>query len=130
MSQLTHRYGAEVLWQRAAGEAFTDNRYSRRHRLRFDGGTEVPGSSSPSVVPLPMSDASAVDPEEAFVASLAACHMLWFLSLAAQQGFVVDRYRDAAVGVMTKQRRGQAVDGDGDAAARSGVCRRTPAHAR
>ncbi len=107
MSQATHRYGAEVLWQRAAGEAFTDNRYSRRHRLRFDGGTEVPGSSSPSVVPLPMSDAAAVDPEEAFVASLAACHMLWFLSLAAQRGFVVDRYRDAAEGVMTKNAAGK-----------------------
>ena len=65
------------------------------------------GSSSPSVVPLPMSDASAVDPEEAFVASLAACHMLWFLSLAAQQGFVVDSYRDAAIGVMTRSAEGK-----------------------
>jgi organic hydroperoxide reductase OsmC/OhrA len=102
-----HEYGAEVLWQRAAHEAYTDNRYSRRHRLRFDGGTEVPGSSSPLSVPLPMSDPAAVDPEEAFVASLAACHMLWFLSLAARQGYVVDRYRDAAVGVMTKNAAGK-----------------------
>ena len=102
-----HEYGAEVQWQRAPHEAFTDNRYSRKHSLRFDGGTEVPGSSSPSVVPLPMSDAAAVDPEEAFVASLAACHMLWFLSLAAQQGHVVDSYRDAAVGVMTKNASGK-----------------------
>ena len=107
MSKANHRYAAEVLWQREAGEAFTDNRYSRRHRLRFDGGVEVPGSASPSVVPLPMSDAAAVDPEEAFVASLAACHMLWFLSLAAQQGWVVDRYRDAAEGVMTKNAAGK-----------------------
>jgi len=102
MSKGRHEYGAEVRWQRAAHEAFTDNRYSRRHQLRFDGGTEVPGSSSPSVVPLPMSDPAAVDPEEAFVAALAACHMLWFLSLAAALGYVVDSYRDAAVGVMTK----------------------------
>ena len=107
MSKTPHVYGAEVMWQRAAHEAFTDNRYSRRHVLRFDGGTEVPGSSSPSVVPLPMSDLAAVDPEEAFVASLAACHMLWFLSLAAQQGFVVDGYRDAAAGVMTKNSAGK-----------------------
>ena len=107
MSKTPHEYSAEVLWQRAAHEAFTDNRYSRRHLLRFDGGTEVPGSSSPSVVPLPMSDAAAVDPEEAFVASLAACHMLWFLSLAAQQGYVVDSYRDAAVGAMTKNAAGK-----------------------
>ncbi|MCX5651296.1 MAG: OsmC family peroxiredoxin, partial [Planctomycetota bacterium] len=71
-------YTAEILWQRGE-QPFTDNRYSRRHLLRFDGGVEVPGSSSPHVVPLPMSDASAVDPEEAFVASLSSCHMLWFL---------------------------------------------------
>lgn len=107
MSATRHEYGVDVLWQRATDEAFTDNRYSRRHLLRFDGGAEVPGSSSPSVVPLPMSDASAVDPEEAFVASLAACHMLWFLSLAAAKGFVVDSYRDAAVGVMSRNAAGK-----------------------
>ena len=92
-------YSAEVIWER--GEAvFTDNRYSRRHRLRFDGGAEVPGSSSPHSVPLPMSDPAAVDPEEALVAALASCHMLWFLSLAAGRGFCVDDYSDSAAGVM------------------------------
>ncbi|MBP0635314.1 OsmC family protein [Cupriavidus sp. AcVe19-6a] len=99
-------YTAEVLWQRD-GQDFTGNRYSRRHVLRFDGGAEVPGSSSPDVVPLPMSDASAVDPEEMFIASLSSCHMLWFLSLAAKQRFVVDRYVDAATGVMEKNREGR-----------------------
>jgi len=107
MSKTAHEYTAEVLWQRAEHEAFTDNRYSRRHVLRFDGGAEVPGSSSPSVVPLPMSDAAAVDPEEAFIASIAACHMLWFLSLAAAARFVVESYRDNAVGVMTKNEAGK-----------------------
>ena len=107
MSRTAHHYGAEVQWQRAPDEAFTDNRYSRRHRLRFDGGIEVPGSSSPLVVPLPMSDAAAVDPEEAFVASIAACHMLWFLSLAADEGCVVDAYHDAAVGVMSLNASGK-----------------------
>ncbi|GLC95286.1 peroxiredoxin [Cupriavidus sp. TA19] len=99
-------YTAEVLWQRD-GQDFSGNRYSRRHVLRFDGGAEVPGSSSPHVVPLPMSDASAVDPEEMFIASLSSCHMLWFLSLAAKQRFVVDRYVDAATGVMEKNREGR-----------------------
>ena len=107
MSRYPHNYGAEVHWQRGAHEPFTDQRYSRRHMLRFDGGTEVPGSSSPSVVALPMSDAAAIDPEEAFVASLAACHMLWFLSLAAQQRYVVDSYHDAALGVMAKNAAGK-----------------------
>ena len=91
-------YNAELTWERE-GQDFLSNRYSRRHLIRFDGGVELPGSSSPHVVPLPWSDASAVDPEEAFVAALASCHMLWFLSIAAQRGFCVDRYEDAAEGV-------------------------------
>lgn len=99
-------YSAEVLWRRE-GAAFVDQRYSRRHLLRFDGGLEVPGSASPQVVRVPLSDPSALDPEEAFVASLAACHMLWFLSLAAEQGFVVDEYRDEARGVMAKNEQGR-----------------------
>jgi organic hydroperoxide reductase OsmC/OhrA len=92
-------HGAEVLWQRGE-QNFLDNRYSRRHLLRFDGGVEVAGSSSPHVVPVPYSDAAAVDPEEAFVASLSSCHMLWFLAIAGKQGFCVDRYHDEARGRM------------------------------
>jgi organic hydroperoxide reductase OsmC/OhrA len=102
-----HEYTAEVSWARAPGESFVDNRYSRRHALRFDGGAELAGSSSPLSVPLPMSDASAVDPEEMFVASISSCHMLWFLGLAVKQKFCVDRYFDAAVGVMEKTAEGR-----------------------
>lgn len=100
------QHSAEILWQRGE-QSFLDNRYSRAHRWRFDGGLEVPASSSPQVVPLPWSDASAVDPEEAFVASLSSCHMLWFLALAAQQGFQVERYQDQALGVMAKNAEGR-----------------------
>jgi organic hydroperoxide reductase OsmC/OhrA len=97
---------AEVVWER--GDApFLDQRYSRRHELRFDGGAQWAGSSSPHVVPAPMSDPSAVDPEEAFVASISSCHMLWFLSIAAKHGFVVDHYRDRAVGLMGKDAHGR-----------------------
>src|SRR2546426_11297921 len=99
-------YTAEVLWLRGE-QPFLDNRYSRRHALRFDGGVEVPGSSSPNVVPVPMSDAAAVDPEEAFVASLSSCHMLWFLAIAAKRKFRIDRYFDAAIGVMEKNAEGK-----------------------
>ena len=99
-------YSAETLWERKDAN-FLDNRYSRRHALRFDGGLEVPGSSSPSVVPLPMSDASALDPEEAFVSSLSSCHMLWFLTMAVKRKFCVDRYFDAATGVMEKNAEGK-----------------------
>ena len=85
-------------WQRATDEPFIDNRYSRAHEWRFDGGAVVNASSSPQVVRLPYSRADGVDPEEAFVASLSSCHMLFFLSFAAADGHVVDRYRDDAVG--------------------------------
>ena len=99
-------YSADLLWERGE-QPFTDNRYSRRHVLRFDGGVELPGSSSPHVVRVPMSDPAAVDPEEMFVASLASCHMLWFLGIAAQRGFCVDRYADAATGVMARDAAGR-----------------------
>ena len=66
-------YSAEVIWVRGA-EPFLDNRYSRRHLLRFDGGLEVPGSSSPQVVRPPMSDVAAVAPEEALIASIRLVH--------------------------------------------------------
>ncbi len=99
-------YTAEIRWCRGE-QKFTDNRYRRAHTWRFDGGTVVPASSSPAVVPLPMSDAGAVDPEEAFVASLSSCHMLWFLSLAAKQSYTVDAYADDASGVMTKNAAGK-----------------------
>jgi organic hydroperoxide reductase OsmC/OhrA len=100
-------YIAAIRWSRGAAEKFTDNRYSRAHTWKFDGGIEVPASSSAAVVPLPMSVAAAVDPEEAFVASLSSCHMLWFLSLAAKQGYTVDSYADDAQGVMAKNAAGK-----------------------
>jgi len=98
---------ASILWTRGSDEAFTDNRYSRVHRWRFDGGVEVPASSSPHIVPLPYSSADNVDPEEAYLASLSSCHMLTFLAIAAKQGFVVDSYVDRATAVMEKNAKGK-----------------------
>jgi organic hydroperoxide reductase OsmC/OhrA len=98
---------AEVIWDREPGDDFASGRYQRRHRLLFDGGAQVAGSSSPQVVPLPWSDPAAVDPEEAFVASLASCHMLWFLSIAATRGYDIQRYADAAVGTMARNAAGR-----------------------
>ena len=103
---MAHEYSAEVIWTRD-GAVFTDNRYSRGHVWRFDGGVEVPASSSPLSVKLPFSRADAVDPEEALVAAVSSCHMLFFLGFAAKAGFVVDKYEDAPVGVMTKNDRGK-----------------------
>jgi len=101
-----HRYEARVAWQRG-GAKFTDNRYSRGHEWSFDGGVRVPASSSPNTVRVPYSVAAAVDPEEALVAAAASCHMLWFLSLAAQRGLVVESYVDEAVGVMEENAAGK-----------------------
>jgi organic hydroperoxide reductase OsmC/OhrA len=99
---------ALIRWH--AGDAdFLGRRYSRAHTWTFDGGAVVPASSSPHVVPLPMSDASAVDPEEAFVASLSSCHMLWFLDIASRAGYAVDNYEDAADGRMGRNAAGKLV---------------------
>lgn len=103
---MSHLYTAQVLWQRG-GQDFLDKRYSRRHLVRFDGGAELAGSSSPDSVPEPMSDRAGVDPEEMFVASLSCCHMLWFLSIAARRGFRVDSYSDDARGVMARNAAGK-----------------------
>src|SRR5436190_18045367 len=103
---MAHQYRATLKWKRD-GSTFTDQRYSRAHTWSFDGGVTVPASSSPLSVRLPYSVAEAVDPEEAFVAAVASCHLLTFLYIAAKQGFVVEDYSDEALGEMTKNDRGK-----------------------
>ena len=100
-------YRAVVDWQLADGDDFAAGRYSRVHALGFDGGLTVAGSASPLHVKPPMSVEAAVDPEEAFVSSISACHMLWFLYVAQQEGHVVASYRDAAEGLMEKNANGK-----------------------
>jgi organic hydroperoxide reductase OsmC/OhrA len=119
-----------VTWERGDAQ-FIDGRYSRGHSWSFDGGAVVPASSSPHIVPLPFSIESAVDPEEAFVASLSSCHMLWFLSIAAKRGLRVNYYRDVAIGEMSKNQDNKLVisivrlrphvDWDGDTPADSEI---------
>ena len=101
------KYTATVLWRKKPDESFTDNKYSRKHTWLFDGGLELTASSSPHVVPVPMSDEHALDPEESFVASLSACHMLFFLSLAAADNYIVESYEDNAEGIMDKNDKGK-----------------------
>ncbi|POF55751.1 peroxiredoxin, partial [Vibrio vulnificus] len=100
-------YKAKIVWQRQASEVFSDNQYSRGHMWEFDGGVQVPASASPHVVPLPLSVAENVDPEEAFVAALSSCHMLTFLGIAAKQRYVIDEYIDDAVGIMEENEQGR-----------------------
>ena len=100
------KYTATVKWQRG-DEGFLDDNYSRGHVWEFDGGVSVPASASPHIVPLPKSVAENVDPEEAFVASLSSCHMLFFLSIAVKKGYIVDSYTDCAIGHMARNDQGK-----------------------
>ena len=99
-------YTAEVEWSRG-DQVFTDGRYSRVHRIRFDGGVDIEGSASPHVVRAPFSSDTGVDPEEMLVASLSTCHMLTFVDMAKKAGFRIDRYYDKAAGVMAKNGSGK-----------------------
>ena len=100
-------YTATIRWSRSAEGDFAKGQYSRAHEWAFDGGAVVPASPSPHVVPAPWSDQAGVDPEEAFVASLSSCHMLFFVDFARRAGFVVDEYVDEAEGVLKKRADGK-----------------------
>ena len=99
-------YHANISWQRGE-QVFSDNQYSRAHLWQFDGGLSVAASSSPQTVLPPLSVNENIDPEEALVAALSSCHMLFFLAFARKQGYVVDHYRDAAVGILDKNELGK-----------------------
>jgi len=96
---------AAIRWERS-GDGFLSGKYSREHVWTFDGGLTVPASPSPHIVPVPYSNPASVDPEEAFVAAIASCHMLTFLYVASREGFQVDSYQDEAVGTMAKNASG------------------------
>jgi organic hydroperoxide reductase OsmC/OhrA len=98
---------ATVEWRAGEGEPFLTRKYSRAHALKFDGGAVVRGSASPQIVRVPMSDPAGVDPEEALVAALASCHMLFFLDLASRAGLDVVAYTDRATGEMGKRADGR-----------------------
>ena len=100
-------YTATIRWSRTGDGDFTKGQYSRAHEWAFDGGAVVPASASPHVVPAPWSEPAGVDPEEAFVASLSSCHMLFFLDFARRAGFVLDDYVDEAEGVLEKRSDGK-----------------------
>ena len=96
-----------IRWTRDPSTDFTKGQYSRAHTWEFDGGLTVPASPSPHIVPAPWNDPSGVDPEEAFIASLSSCHMLFFVDFARRAGFVVDAYVDEAEGVLEKRADGK-----------------------
>jgi organic hydroperoxide reductase OsmC/OhrA len=106
-----HAYAVTVTWpaQKPAGAPGGDagttsyTAYSRNHDVRITGKPTLPGSADPSF----RGDPARYNPEELFVASLAQCHMLWFLHLAAETGVVVREYADDATGTMRVEARGE-----------------------
>jgi len=96
---------ATITWTHTRGD-FLKGTYSREHTWSFDGGATVAAAPAPSSVPKIYGNEANVDPEEAFVASIASCHMLTYLFVAYRAGFEVASYHDDAVGVMTKDERG------------------------
>lgn len=97
---------SKILWTRKPGETFLDGKYNRVHQWFFDGGLTLGASSSPEIIPLPMSDPALVDPEEAFITSVSSCHMLFFLSIAAKKKLVVNCYEDSPTAVLGKNENG------------------------
>ena len=100
-------YSATIRWTRDPSTDFARGQYSRAHEWAFDGGLTIPASPSPHVVPAPWNDPAGVDPEEAFVASLSSCHMLFFVDFARRAGFVIDSYVDEAEGLLGKRDDGK-----------------------
>ena len=100
-------YTAAVRWSRSGDGDFVKGQYTRAHEWLFDGGTTVPASASPHIVPAPWSDPAGVDPEEAFIASLSSCHMLFFVDFARRAGFVLESYTDQAEGILEKDAVGK-----------------------
>jgi organic hydroperoxide reductase OsmC/OhrA len=100
------QHKATIHWQ-YSGIDFIKGKYSREHVWEFDGGISIAASPSPSVVLPPYSNPANVDPEEAFVAAVASCHMMSFLYVASKAGIGVTSYSDEAVGVLTKNAAGK-----------------------
>ena len=98
---------ATIRWSQKDGDDYPRGRYSRVHEIAFDGGVVVEASGAPQNVPAQFSSSTSVDPEELFVASLASCHMLWFLDLSRRAGVEILSYEDQAEGLMAKNAAGR-----------------------
>lgn len=91
-----------LTWQRES-EDFSYKNYNRSHQWDFGHGVTLAASAAPDY----QGDPELVDPEQAFVAALASCHMLTFLAIASQKKYVVDRYEDEAIGILGKNSEGK-----------------------
>jgi len=101
------KISTNIIWNKGKAENFLDGRYRRTHQWRMEGGMTLNVSASPEIVPIPMSDPTLIDPEEAFLSSVSSCHMLFFLSIAAKKKLIVDSYQDNPIAIMGKNENGK-----------------------
>lgn len=105
MADKQHEYVVKVVWTGNKGSGTKSYRgYERSHDISADGKSTIVGSSDPAF----RGDSGRWNPEDLLVASLSACHQLWYLTLCSQAGIVVTAYEDAAEGSMVEE-----VDGAG-----------------
>src|SRR5689334_17893072 len=98
-----HRYSVSVTWSGNLGSGTSGYRdYSRNYEIGAEGKAGIHGSADPAF----RGDPARWNPEELLVASLSACHKLWYLHLAAEAGIIVTAYTDRAEGVMEVDRGG------------------------
>lgn len=95
-------HSIDLSWSRGSGP-FERGNYVREHEVRFEGGQTVRNSAASAYG----GDTAASNPEELLVAALSSCHMLTFLAVAANRGYVVERYEDHAVGLLEKNAEGK-----------------------
>lgn len=99
---IVSEHKATITWKRTS-ESFDYDLYNREHEWRFESGQTLNAAAAPAFKGSP----DCVDPEEAFVAAVASCHMLTFLALCAKKRIPVDSYQDDAVGILDKNEEGK-----------------------
>jgi len=98
-----HNYKVQVDWTGNKGSGTFDYRsYSRDHTILVENKPHILSSADPSF----RGDPSRYNPEDLFIASVSACHMLWYLHLCSDNGIIVTEYRDEATGVMVENQDG------------------------
>ncbi len=98
---------AQIKWSKNKEDNFLEGNYSRVHQWVVNTNQIINISSSPDIVPVPMSDASLIDPEEALLASISSCHMLFFLSFCAKKKYIVNQYYDNPIAHLGKNKKGK-----------------------
>ncbi len=99
---MNQKISAKIHWKNQLDDFFIKGKYRRTHSWELESGSQLKASSSIHIVPIPYSNPEFIDPEEAFVCSIASCHMLFFLSIAAKKRIDVLQYDDSPIAILSK----------------------------